>query len=129
MPNFDELAASRRTWIDDVLKPWCRTAPLKDLKRAEREWGDIAGKVDPQATLWAWAWSRFPGLIVEGLPGFDETYAVTITLRSGERQTGYPDARKSRGGILVLVGEGSELLLGPYSIDDITSLERADRPD
>ncbi|MBX3438903.1 MAG: hypothetical protein KF861_15535 [Planctomycetaceae bacterium] len=124
MPDFDELAASRRQWIDEVLKPWCREASLKDLRRAEREWGDIAGRVDPQRTLWLWAWSRFPELVAEELAGFDETYVVTLTLRNGEQLTGYPDARRSQGHELVLVpADGSQ---GTTSIllDHITAVCR-----
>lgn len=129
MSGFDDLAASRRRWIDEVLIPWCRGATRKDLERAEREWGDIAGKVDPQATLWPWAWSRFPGLVVEELGRVDETYAVAVTLRSGQKHTGYPDGRRSTRGSLVLVGEETGADLGPFSIDEITSLQRVDRSD
>jgi len=124
MSDFDQLVASRQEWIQTVLVPWCRVASLKHLQRAEREWGDIAGKVDPQATLWVWAWERFPGFIVEGLRGFDETFAVTITLQDGEQQTGFPDARKSQGGALVLVAESGDADLGPFSIDEIANVER-----
>ncbi|MCA9051772.1 MAG: hypothetical protein KDA89_23705, partial [Planctomycetaceae bacterium] len=50
--SFAALAASRREWIDSVLRPWCRQANLKDLRQAESEWTDIAGRVDVAATLW-----------------------------------------------------------------------------
>ncbi len=124
MASFDQLVTSRQEWIQTVLVPWCRAASLKHLRRAEREWGDIAGKVDPQTTLWMWAWGRFPGLVVEGLRGFDETFAVTVTLRDGRQQTGYPDARKSQGGTLVLVAETGGADFGPFSIDEIVNVER-----
>jgi hypothetical protein len=52
MSDFEQLVASRKHWIAEVLIPWCRSASLKDLQRAEREWKDIAGKGDPPATLW-----------------------------------------------------------------------------
>ncbi len=126
MSEFDQLVASRQEWIQTVLMPWCRAASLKHLRRAEREWGDIAGKVDPQATLWTWAWGRFPGLIVEGLRGFDESFAVTVTLQDGRQQAGFPDARRSEGGTLVLVAGAGSADLGPFSIDEIVSVERVD---
>lgn len=122
MPDFEELAASRRQWIDEVLIPWCRAATLKQLARAEREWGDIAGRVDPQSTLWCWAWGRFPVLIADELQQIDETYAVTVTLQDGEQFSGFPDARRSQRGSLVLIGENEEY--GPFSIDEIASVER-----
>jgi hypothetical protein len=127
--TFAELIASRREWIEQTLKPWCRAAPLKDLKRAELEWEDIAGKVDPKATLWTWAWSRFPDLVHEGLTGVDETHPVRVTLKNGDTHSGYPDNRKTEAGRLILIsaelrgpGRGSEI--GPISMDDIAQIER-----
>jgi hypothetical protein len=127
--SFLDLIASRREWIEQVLKPWCRVAELKDLKRAELEWEDIAGKVDPKATLWTWAWSRFPHIVHEGLAGVDETHAVRLTLKGGQCHAGYPDNRKSEGGRLVLlsadpVGPGKHPEIGPISIDDIVRIDR-----
>jgi hypothetical protein len=127
--SFADLIASRRDWIEHVLKPWCRVALLKDLKRAELEWADIAGKVDPKATLWTWAWGRFPAIVHEGLVGVDETNAVRVTLKSGEVHTGYPDNRKSEAGRLILVSaepsaSGRSGEIGPISIDDIAQIER-----
>jgi hypothetical protein len=119
---FDDLVASRRTWIDEVLKPWCRRAPLADLKRAELEWADLAGKVDPQATLWTWAWSRFPELIHEQLAGVNETNEVRVTLKDGAEHVGFPDNRKSTAGRLVLATRGGEL--GPWPIDQIAGVKR-----
>lgn len=124
MADFQQLATSRQQWIQEVLVPWCREAPLKDLQQAEREWVDIAGKVDPQRTLWMWAWARFPALVDDELRGFDETYPITLTLRDGTQRTGYPEARKSEGGRLLLAGINGEL--GPFSLDQIVSAERAD---
>jgi hypothetical protein len=140
--SFADLIASRRDWIEQTLKPWCRAAALKDLKRAELEWEDIAGKVDPKATLWTWAWGRFPSIVHEGLAGVDETHAVRVTLKSGQAHIGYPDNRKTEGGRLVLLstestgpgestgtgestGPGRIAEIGPISIDDIAQIERA----
>jgi hypothetical protein len=127
--NFADLVASRREWIERVLKPWCRRAAIKDLKRAELEWEDIAGKVDPKATLWTWAWSRFPDIVHEGLAGVDETHAVRVTLTNGQMHVGYPDNRKSDGGRLILLstestGPGRVAEIGPISIDNIARIER-----
>src|SRR5688500_2337067 len=76
MATFAELVASRRTWIDNELKPWCAQATVAQLKLAELEWLDIAGRVDPEVTLWAWAWSRFPELVNRDLARIDETRQV-----------------------------------------------------
>jgi len=128
MTSFADLAASRRAWIDQVLQPWCRQAARKDLRLAELEWTDIAGKVDPDTTLWAWAWSRFPDLVQPELSRIDETHAVSLTLRDGRQFTGFPDARQSQQGQLVLLTRaGADARLteaGPFSIDDIASVQR-----
>jgi hypothetical protein len=119
---FDDLVASRRSWIDEVLKPWCRRAPLADLKRAELEWADLAGKIDPQATLWSWAWGRFPELVHEQLPGVNETHEVRVTLKNGAEHVGFPDNRKSVAGRLVLATRAGEA--GPWPIDEIAGVKR-----
>lgn len=129
MASFAELIGSRREWIDQTLKPWCRSASLKDLLRAELEWEDIAGKVDAKATLWSWAWSRFPNIVHEELAGVDETHAIKVSLKNGQSHTGFPDNRKSEKGRLFLllvqpVGPGGPAEIGPISIDDIASIER-----
>src|SRR5687767_6788549 len=80
MKTFAELAASRREWIDAVLRPWCVQASRRDLVLAEMDWGDIAGRVDAEATLWTWAWGRFPELVHEGLSGVSETREVRVQL-------------------------------------------------
>ena len=124
---FTDLVVSRREWIDTVLKPWCRSATRIDLLAAEQEWVDIAGRADPRKTLWPWAWSRFPVLYVDDLGGLEETYRVTVTLRDGSEHTGYPDARRSVHGQLVLLGDGSGSGvrdLGPWSIDEVASVKR-----
>lgn len=132
MNTFDELAAVRREWIADILIPWCRSASLKELRKAADEWLDIAGRVTPDATLWTWAWSRFPVLTVEDLPGINETWQVHVKLRDGREIIGYPDGQRSRQGYLVLLGHaggGDEQLTreqGPFSIDDVSSVERWD---
>lgn len=129
MAGFQELVASRREWIETVLRPWCAQARLIDLKRAEAEWGDIAGRPDPDATLWTWAWSRFPNLVEEGIQGVNETYEVTVTLHDGRTITGFPDGRKSEQGRLVLLctaddGSGRTIESEPFSIDDIAAVVR-----
>lgn len=130
MNTFAELVTSRRAWLADVLEPWCRAASRKDLRLAELEWGDIAGKVDPEKTLWFWAWSRFPALVHQELAGIDETGEVTVTLQDGSQFTGYPDARNSGQGQLVLVGRDKtnprrSAEHGPISIDDIATISRS----
>ena len=121
MSVFEDLVTSRKGWIENVLKPWCRSAPRLELLKAEQEWPDIAGRVDPERTLWLWAWSRFPVLVAEGLNGIDESYEVTVTLMDGAQHTGFPDARGSEHGQLVLQGETEQ---GPFRLDDIRSVER-----
>lgn len=125
--SFFDLAAARKSWIEDVLKPWARQAKRADLLLAEAEWTDIAGKVDPAKTLWAWAWRRFPDLVHEDL-GIDEAAEVAVTLRDRQTFRGYPDARQSQGGQLVLLGSdaASSALVkhGPFSIDEIASVQR-----
>jgi hypothetical protein len=126
--QFAALVASRRDWIEQVLKPWCRAAARRDLLAAEQEWIDIAGRADPAKTLWPWAWSRFPVLFTDDLGGLEETYQVIVTLRDGSQHTGYPDARQSQRGRLVLLGDspgGGVTDLGPWAIDDVASVERA----
>jgi len=125
--NFDELVASRKAWIADVLQPWCRSATLLALKQAEQEWLDIAGKVAPEKTLWPWAWGRFPDLVHETL-GIEETTEVEVTLLDGRTIVGYPDARASQQGKLVLWGsdppETEPRELGPFSIEQIRNVHR-----
>ena len=128
-PTFAELVASRQQWLAEVLKPWCLAASWKELFQAEQDWPDIAGQVDPQGTLWAWAWSRFPTLVCEGLPGIEETHLVRVTIRDGRNFVGYPDNRESRQGKLRLLCEtlpdsGQHELSEPISIDDIFAVER-----
>lgn len=125
MQTFQEMTASRREWISDVLMPWCKQASFKDLREAEHDWINIAGRVDPAMTLWTWAWSRFPCLIHERLPGVNETLEVRIKLASGEIITGYPDNRESSRGLLVLTvsGEDNITQAGPFNIDEIISAE------
>ena len=119
LETFDELVISRKRWIEEILKPWCLSAARKELRLAEMEWGNLAGKVDVQKTLWAWAWSRFPLLVHEGLNGLNETHLVNVTLHSGETFQGYPDARESEHGLLVLLSSNSKDMWGPFSLDDI----------
>ncbi|MCA9069974.1 MAG: hypothetical protein KDA84_13675 [Planctomycetaceae bacterium] len=126
MKTFDELVTSRKRWIDEVLAPWCRQACRKDLIRAAMDWGDIAGRVDENATLWTWAWSRFPALIHEGLAGVNKTGAVQVRLKTGESFNGFPDARESTNGQLVLIPlTGTNAAMGPFSIDDIADVQPA----
>ena len=125
--SFDDIAASRRAWIDDVLHPWVKTAPLKQLRKAEAEWLDIAGRVDVKATLWTWAWERFAGLTHPELSGVNETHPVRVTLNDGSTAEGFPDSRASERGMLVIVPVSIDAAkdddCGPWSIDDIQSVE------
>ncbi len=127
MSTFDGLVASRKAWISEVLQPWCQAASLTALLQAEQEWIDIAGKVAPEKTLWAWAWARFPDLVHETL-GIEETAEVEVTLRDGRMVRGFPDARSSIQGKLVLWGTmtagDTPRAVGPFSIEDITSVTR-----
>ena len=127
MQTFEDLVASRRDWIDHVLKPWCRQAALSDLREAEADWQNIAGRVDPEATLWTWAWGRFSALVHEGLHGMNETAEVCVMLRDGRLVRGYPDGRQSKQGRLVLVGPARSRAagfeeFGPFTIDEIVSI-------
>lgn len=127
MSQFDELVASRKAWLNDVLQPWCQRASLLALKQAELEWIDIAGKVTPEKTLWAWAWSRFPELVHESL-GIEETSEVEVTLLDGRSVRGYPDSRASQQGKLVLWGTDSATgqpgECGPFSLEEISAVKR-----
>ena len=127
VPTFEDLVASRKAWLADVLQPWCRTATLAALRKAELEWTDIAGKVAPEKTLWPWAWSRFPQLVHESL-GIEETAEVEVRLLDGRVVRGFPDARRSQNGQLVLWGQQSTSdgpqELGPFSIEQIASVKR-----
>ncbi len=130
-PTFADLVASRQAWIEDVLKPWCAAASWKELMQAQQDWPNIAGQVDPQTTLWAWAWSRFSVLVHDGLPGLDETHRIRVTLQDARIREGFPDNRESRFGKLKLLGEtkpgsGQFELSDAISIDDIISVERVD---
>lgn len=127
MATFDELVASRKAWLSEVLQPWCRSASLISLRQAELEWIDIAGKVAPEKTLWPWAWSRFPDLVHESL-GIEETTEVEVTLYGGHTVCGFPDSRASQQGKLVLWGTDETNTepheLGPFSIEQISAIKR-----
>ncbi len=128
-PTFADLVASRQQWIEETLKPWCLVAPWKELFQAEQDWANIAGQVDAQATLWAWAWSRFEALAYAGLPGIDETHPLRVTTRRGRVLEGYPDNRESRHGKLKLLcetqsGSGEHELSDAISIDEIAMIVR-----
>lgn len=123
MNSFVGLASSRRQWIHETLLPWCRQASYRDLLEAEQDWGNIAGQVDPEITLWAWAWGRFPELIHDGMPGLNETSEVRLCLSDGQTVVGYPDRQASSRGEIVLVSrtETGFETLGPFRIDEIES--------
>jgi hypothetical protein len=125
MQTFVDLVASRRAWVEDVLRPWCRQARLRELLQAEADWPDIAGRVDPHATLWAWAWERFPELVGPA-SSLDETRELCVVLRDGRTVSGYPDGRQSLHGKLVLLSRSSDQRqieeLGPFPIDDIVAV-------
>lgn len=126
--EFEELATSRRQWIDTVLHPWCRTANQKQLMQASLEWLDLAGRVDIDATLWTWAWERFPVLTHPELSGVNETHPVRVRLANGDEFEGFPDSRRSVRGNLVLLGHdettGLHAEQGPFSIDAILEVTR-----
>jgi hypothetical protein len=125
--NFEALAASRREWIQTVLRVWCRQASVMELRKAEQEWFDLAGRADAGATLWKWAWERFPEAVHADMPGLDETYELRVELRDGQQLTGYPDARQSQRGQLVLLGRasGGGLQQQPtVQLDDVVSVRR-----
>ena len=122
--NYEAMTASRRAWLDEVLRPWCLQAPVSQLKRAELEWHDLAGRVDPLRTLWLWAWSRFPVLVVDGLSGLEEAYLVMVCLKNGTKATGYPDSRRSLRGQLVILGNDATAQEASFSLDEILSIER-----
>ncbi|MEJ7593893.1 MAG: hypothetical protein WKF77_20330 [Planctomycetaceae bacterium] len=130
--TFDQLAAARRGWIEGVLRRWCQQASLKDLRKAEQEWFDIAGRADANATLWTWAWERFPAIVHPDLPGVHETHQMEVCLHDGSRLSGFPDARQSLRGMLVLVGtdaDGSMITHGAVSIDQIADVQQANISD
>ena len=120
--SFSDLAASRRAWIDDVLIPWCRTADRKELLKAEADWVNVAGQVDAEATLWTWAWGRFTGLVHPEMRGLDESREVEVRLKNGRVFRGFPDARRSLRGKLVLLTADGEA--GPVSIDDVADVTK-----
>ncbi|TWT57530.1 hypothetical protein KOR42_08910 [Thalassoglobus neptunius] len=122
MKNFHDLVESRRKWIHETLVPWCKTAERKDLLLAEQEWVDLAGRPDPELTLWAWAWNRFPELCDPNVGKLNETHQVTIFRKNGTQVTGYPDARTSQAGLLFLITDDGKTV-GPVSIDDVESVE------
>ena len=125
MKSFADLAVSRREWISEQLVPWCRQACYQDLVEAEQDWGNIAGRVDPGMTLWTWAWSRFPAVIHDGMPGLNETCEVRLRTAGGAEAIGFPDREASSRGQIVLVArtESGFEQLGPFRIDEITSAE------
>src|SRR5580658_1380612 len=108
MTTFEELVVSRKNWINSVLRPWCVTARRSELLKSEADWMDIAGKVSPDKTLWLWAWSRFPELIHESL-GIEETCEVEVELLDGRVICGFPDARNSLRGQLVIWGRCTQM--------------------
>jgi hypothetical protein len=77
--------------------------------------------------LWPWAWSRFPDLVHETL-GNEDTTEVEVKLQSGQIVRGFPDARVSQKGQLVLVGIDEDLdepqEMGPFSIEQIASVTK-----
>jgi hypothetical protein len=128
--TFEQLAAARRDWIEQVLRPWCQRASLKELRKAELEWFDIAGRADANATLWTWAWERFPAIVHPDLSGVHETHPVHIILNDGVRISGYPDARQSLRGMLVLVEtdhDGVMVTHGAVAVDQISEVQRAEQ--
>lgn len=128
MNSFQQLVASRRSWLDDVLIPWCQVAPRRDLLLAEHEWPDLAGRPAPEMTLWKWAWARFPVLASPGTSPLNETDAVQVHCRDGRTGTGFPDAKRSLGGLLTLISTTGQLV-GPFDLDEISEITLAPLPD
>ncbi len=124
--TFEHLAAQRREWIEKVLRVWCQRASMKELRKADLEWFDIAGRADANATLWTWAWERFPAIVHPDLPGVHETHLVNVLLKDGSSISGYPDSRQSLRGMLVLVGSdihGAMITHPAVSIDQIAEVK------
>lgn len=113
-----------------MLRPWCRQAPLKELRKAEIEWFDIAGRADAQATLWTWAWERFPDIVHPDLAGVNETHEVIVECHDGNRHRGFPDNRASRRGQLTLVpADATHPFVPPVlNIDQIRAVIRLTEP-
>jgi hypothetical protein len=127
LSNFEALAAARREWIENTLRVWCRTAAVKELRKAEAEWFDLAGRADPQATLWTWVWERFPDIVHPDLAGVNETHEVMVTLVDGRQLQGFPDNRASRRGVLILVAadeNGGIRSSEPVEVDSIQAVQR-----
>lgn len=126
MNSFEELVASRRTWIEEILIPWCKVAPRRDLMLAENEWQDLAGRPSPEQTLWKWAWERFPVLTHSGLNTINETNEVSVVCSDGRKGLGYPDSTKSESGLLFLANAEGQIV-GPFAIDEISSIDLVDQ--
>ena len=126
---YSDLVVSRKAWLDNVLRPWCFQAGYKDLLLAEGEWQNLAGKVEPQKTLWYWAWSRFPELVHPDISDINETHALTVELKNGDQYTGFPDARESLHGKLVIqlteqTDKGMANTQKQFKIDEIHTVQR-----
>ena len=123
--TYAELVQSRRTWLSHELEGWCRRATVAELQLAEVEWPDLAGRINPDVTLWRWAWSRFPGLVHAEL-GLDESRLVSLQLKDGRCFVGYPNSRRSQKNLLTIYGQADEQQPwedhGPFSLDEIHSL-------
>lgn len=121
MTTFLDLAASRRQWIEEVLRPWCMHARSAELHRAEQEWLDVAGRISPDFSLWMWAWSRYPGLVIADLWRIDEAVELQIELADGRAVTGFADTRQSHQDLLVVLVTADRSSI-TINLDDIRSL-------
>ncbi|MFN5974486.1 MAG: hypothetical protein ACK48U_08575, partial [Planctomyces sp.] len=73
------------------------------------------------------AWERFPEAVHADMPGLNETYELLVELRDGRVLRGYPDARQSIRGQLVLLGraqEGALQQLPTVQLDDVLGMRR-----
>ena len=114
MSTTAEIIASRRLWIDEALRPWCAAASAKELRQAEQDWLDLAGRISPDFSLWMWAWSRYPGLVIPDLWRMDEAVELRVELAGEQVLVGFADARRTKRDQLVLILTGNRTNYGDF---------------